>query len=837
MLTGYEEASYRAPAPVLAAKRPMLTDPDVQVFSLDDAPPPSAVVVPAQPVIAARSPMLTTSPENAPIVSRAADVPPDVVAPLSAPLSDLPVADATPPVAVASYQGARNIRELRPDTPDMAEPPKGQSQEVPVDFEADNLQHDEAAQTITATGHVQLVQAGKILRANRMVYNLATDKVNAEGSVILSDTNGDVHFAEQLELTGQMRAGVVTKLQTYLGQGGRFTASEGTKMADGSMQLKDAAYTPCECDNGDDGEPAWQIKAKEVNYNEAEHRIKYKHAKFEIYGVPVMYTPYLAHSDGQEKQKSGLLAPGFGFSSQLGYHVTNQYYWAIAPHKDATMGVMLTTKKNPVALAEYRHRFENAEFTISGSATSSSRKDSVNGIETTRDEEARGHLFSSGRWDINNKWRAGLNMEVASDDQYMRQYDFSDDDILENQLYVERFSGRNYAVGRLLAFQDIRVQTERTDQPNILPEVVASFTGEPNATLGGRWHVEGSALGLMREGDGQNMNRTSLTGAWQRKFVSETGLVSTVDVSARGDFYQSSNTDIAAMTPGMDDTGSETRFFPQAHIVTSYPVAKPLEKMQVLIEPMVALTAAPNVNAEDSRIPNEDSQDAQIDALNLFNPDRFPGKDRIEDRSRVTYGVRTGLYGYGGSSLDVFAGQSYRFGEEDNPFPEGSGLNRQESDYVGQISGVYDGDFGANYRFQLASDDFSSQRHEFDGYANWDRFSLNSRYLYATSLEDTSIDEAREQAEAIASVNLTDRWRFNTGALYDLGEDPGLRKAAVGLDFMGCCMSFSVLAERSLTTDSSGDNGTDIKFRIGLDHLGQLESGSSSYWNDRTLTD
>jgi LPS-assembly protein len=271
--------------------------------------------------------------------------------------------------------------------------------------------------------------------------------------------------------------------------------------------------------------------------------------------------------------------------------------------------------------------------------------------------------------------------------------------------------------------------------------------------------------------------------------------------------------------------------------VTSYPVAKPFEKMQMVIEPMAALTVAPNINAKDNAIPNEDSQDAQIDALNLFNPNRFPGKDRIEDQSRATYGLRTGFYGYEGSYLDVFAGQSYRFNEDDNPFPRGSGLNDQQSDLVGQIAGMYDGRYGMNYRFQLASDDLSSQRHEFDGYANWERFTLNSRYLYATSLEDTSIDESREQIEGIASIDITKSWRFNTGALYDLGEDPGLRKAAIGLDFMGCCMSFSVLAERNLTTDSSGDNGTEIKFRIGLDHLGQIESGSSSYWNNRRMTD
>lgn len=797
MLTGYASPGYVSVAPEgePVARAPVQATPEVQVFPLDAV---------AAPVVA----------------------PPKVSAPVV-------------PTPAPSYKGAHQIRDIQPVLTAAATPAPeaiAGTNEAPVDFEADNLQHDDATKVVTATGNVQLLQSGKILRAQKVVYDLTKETAHAEGNVVLSDANGDVYFAEQVELTGQMREGVATKVQAYLGQGGRFTASEIHKEADGSMTLKDAAYTPCECDNDDENNPAWEIKAKEVEYNKPEGRIKYKHAKFEIYGVPVMYTPYLSHGDGREKQKSGLLTPSAGFNSQLGYQLTNQYYWAIGPDKDATVGVMLTSKKNPVGLLEYRQRFANADITISGSGTSSDYTESVNGVDVARDEEARGHLFTRGRWDINNKWRSGIDLELTSDDQYLRQYDFSNEDVLENQLYVERFSGRNYAVGRVLAFQDVRVDENRRDQPDVLPEVIASFTGEPNQMLGGRWHVEANALGLRREGGGQDMNRGVLTAGWQRKLVSAAGLVSTVDLSARGDVYSVTDRDVATVTNGLDEDGSEVRFFPQAHVVTSYPVAKAYDSMQMVIEPMAALTVAPNINSEDNSIPNEDSEDAQIDALNLFSPNRFPGKDRIEDHSRVTYGVRTGFYGYEGSYLDVFAGQSYRFDDEDNPFPQGSGLNLRTSDLVGQIAGMYSGRVGMNYRFQLASDNLSSQRHEFDGYANWDRLALNGRYLYATSLEDTSIEEAREQVEAIASLNLTKQWRFNTGALYDLGEDPGLRKAAVGIDFLGCCMSISMLAERNLTSDSSGDNGTEIKFRVGLQNLGLIESGGSSYWNNRSMT-
>lgn len=822
-----DEATLTRPA---SLARPMLSVPEISPREVTDDAPLATQLAALNAPMQAETVTLVES-------TMSAVASPAFTQGLEPSAPDIP---SLPEVPLASYEGAHQLRDIQPVVMAAATKPPPElagTDEAPVDFEADNLQHDDSGQIITATGNVQLIQSGRILRAQKVVYNLADESAYAEGNVVLSDANGDIYFADNVTLTGQMREGVARTVRAYLGQGGRFTAKEIEKFSDGSMKLTDAAYTPCECSNDDEDNPAWEIKAKEVKYNKPDGRIKYKHAKFEIYGVPVMYTPYLSHSDGREKQKSGLLTPSAGFNSQLGYHITNQYYWAIAPDKDATVGVMLTSKKNPVGLMEYRQRFTDAEFQINASGTSSSRKDRINGVDTTRDEDARGHVFANGLWNINNKWRAGVDLELTSDDQYLRQYDFSNEDVLENQVYLERFSGRNYAVGRVLAFQDVRVNEYRRDQPDVLPEVIASFTGEPNAMLGGRWQLEANALGLRRGGDGQDMNRGVLSANWQRKFVSDTGFVSTVDLNARGDVYSINDSNLARLNPALDQDDTETRFFPQAHAVMSYPVARPFEKMQMVVEPMAALTIAPNVNSKSPAIPNEDSEDAQIDALNLFHATRFPGKDRIEDDSRVTYGLRTGFYGYEGSYVDVFGGQSWRFEDDDNPFPRGSGLDNQSSDFVGQVSGMYRGRYGGNYRFQLDSGNFSSQRHELDAYANWDRFGLSTRYLYATSLEDTVIDEAREQVEGVAYLNLTKEWRVNTGALYDLGVDPGLRKAAVGLDFMGCCMSFSLLAERNLTTDSSGDNGTEIKFRIGLDHLGQIESGSSSYWNNRRMTD
>lgn len=693
----------------------------------------------------------------------------------------------------------------------------------PVDLEADQLIHDEARQTVTAKGNVELVQAGRILKADAVSYNLQTDQVRATGNVVLSEEDGTTYFADDVELTQDMKNGFVQGLHILLSDGARFSAEEGTRTGGTVLHLKRATYTPCEpCKEDPTRPPLWQLRAAEVIHDETEKRITYRDAWFEFAGVPLAYTPYFSHPDGSEKQKSGFLTPTVGFDSELGAAYQQEYYWAIGPDEDATIGTIVSTNVNPVALAEYRRRFENAEFQINGSATYSSRTDSVGEIERETGDEARGHLFAEGLWEMNDKWRSGMKVNVASDDQYLRQYDIQSDDVLENELYAERFSGRDYIVGRMMAFQDVRVSSRQVDQPAVLPEVIASFYGDPNGLLGGRWNGTLSTLGLYRDGNGQDVSRASAELGWQRRLITGFGLVNKFDALLRGDAYNV--TDRAA---GTGDDESQMRGFAQANWEVSYPFVKRLEESQLTVAPVASVTAGTNVDY-DGDIPNEDSQDFTLDPTNIFEPNRSPGYDLIEDRSRVTYGMRAGWYGDNGYSFETFLGQSYRIDNDDNPFNDGSGLSEQESDYAGQIRANFGSYFTTDYRFLLENDTFSSQRHELDAFASYGRLALGTQYLYARGLEGTDLDESREQIRPYSRFRFYDDWYLFGSMWYDLGENEGLRQAIYGVDYLGQCMTFSLTSERTLTQDSTGDSGTEIMLRIGLKNLGEFVSSGIS---------
>ena len=94
---------------------------------------------------------------------------------------------------------------------------------MPVDLTADSLKHDDATGVITASGNVELVQGERVLRADMVSYNLNTGTASARGNVSVTEPNGDVHFADEVQLNNEMQTGFIRGLQTYMAEGGHFT--------------------------------------------------------------------------------------------------------------------------------------------------------------------------------------------------------------------------------------------------------------------------------------------------------------------------------------------------------------------------------------------------------------------------------------------------------------------------------------------------------------------------------------------------------------------------------------------------------------------------------------
>ena len=203
--------------------------------------------------------------------------------------------------------------------------------DAPVLFKADQLRNEQKIGLVVATGNVEFTQNGRTLLADSVTYNRRTDTVTASGNISLLEPTGEVIFADHIELTGQMRDGVIKNMRVRMTDDSRIAAAGGRRIGGTRTEFSKAVYSPCKlCEKDPTRAPIWQVKASKVTHDQETKDVTYRNAFLEFYGIPVMYTPYLSHPDPTVERRTGFLIPTYGSDSELGTLVSTPYYFDFA---------------------------------------------------------------------------------------------------------------------------------------------------------------------------------------------------------------------------------------------------------------------------------------------------------------------------------------------------------------------------------------------------------------------------------------------------------------------------------------------------------------------------
>lgn len=723
------------------------------------------------------------------------------------------------------------------ETDTAAEPAEEtEDTDQPVVLSADQVVYDEVLNIVVASGDVEIVQAERTLKADRVTYNQRTEVVTATGNVVLVEPDGEVVFADYAELEDDLAEGFVDNVSLLLLDNSRMIANSGIRRPDGSTEVERAVYSPCDlCEEDPRAAPIWQIRAVRVIHDSENKNVIYRDAFFDFFGFPVLYTPYFSHADPTVERRSGFLFPTFGSNSSVGPFLNSSYYWDISPEQDATARLGITRDSGFILGGEYRRRFENGSLVIDGSVNRSDRTE-INdaGQSVTLTDRWRGHLFADARFDLNDHWRAGANIRRASDDTYLEVFDISEEDVLESRIYGEGFYGLSYASLEAFDFQDLRI--DAIEQPRIAPWLNYNFVGQPGSFMGGHFFSNASVINLIRDGEitgfrefpteGVDTKRLSLEAGWQTTKYSDIGFVTDFTTSVRGDLYWSDDLPSDDGSGDLRDNVFEGRLYPSAMVTTRYPMVRQYGTFQHLVEPIVGLVVAPELDEPDD-IPNNDSVDFEFDEINLFSANPFPGIDRIDDGTRATYGIKTGLYGQDGGYGTFFFGQSYRFTESDN-LPEGSGLDDEWSDFVGRLTIVPDAPVALDYRFRIDNESFEARRHELTASAGRPVFRASTTYTFIDGVPGTETPGDREEVQATVSSQFSDYWSATTGIRYDITESQA-RDIGFGLTYSDECFLFGVRFVRSYTSDRDREAGDSIYFTLSLKNIGDLPLSGSIF--------
>jgi LPS-assembly protein len=687
----------------------------------------------------------------------------------------------------------------------------------PVYLEADKVDFDQQSQIVTAKGGVRVVQGARTIIANALTYDAKRNRVIATGNVVFRDVAGETLYADYAELQPEMRQGVIENLRVRLSDDSRLAARRATR-SDGTSKTMDyAVYSPCApCAKNPDAAPTWQLKAKKVVHDEVRHEIQYQDARLELYGVPVLYSPYLSHPDPELKRRSGFLPPQIRNSSELGFVYRQPYYYSIDASRDWTVEPIVMTKDGFILNNRYRQRLDSGllDFKFSGGEVEKRSRD--NSDRNTQ----RGHINAAWNQDWNDEWRSTVVLNRVSDKTYLRRYNFGGQDVLISRAQAEGFYGRSYANVRALSFQGLRDFDNSRTTPIVVPQLSYNYVAD-DAIAGGQWQVDTGLLNIVRR-DGTDSSRAVADWQWQRPWQSDNGQLLDLTVRAVAVGYRINDYDNPGTTLAESQDGWRGRAIPQAALSWRLPLTGKVDlneqKLTSYVEPIVTVVSAPNVG-RNSRIPNEDSQTFEFDESNLFSLKRFPGYDRIAGGQRVDYGLQMGLFDEQSRGGKIFIGQSYRW-REDNTYAKGSGLDRDLSDVVGKVELNPSEKLDLIYRFRVDSNNAALRRSEFSAVTHTGPVKLGLDYIFLDRLAGGGEFSDREEIGARASWQMTNFWNLSGRVVRDVNANSGTREWGVGITYADECISSGLSLERDFISDGENKPGTALIFRVDLKNLG-----------------
>lgn len=684
-------------------------------------------------------------------------------------------------------------------------------------FNADEIVSDDKNKTIEALGEVVVKRENMTLYTDRLVYNQTEDRITAMGNVRIEDGSGSVIYSENVELSDKMSRAEMNKIKVIMQDESKIWAEQFRKKENDNKVMRNAVYTPCDFCEGTEA-PLWRIRARKVTHDAQNKDVNYNDAFIDVKGVPVFYTPFLSHPDPSVRRRSGFLTPNMGSSSYLGGTLQLKYFWDINPNSDFLFSPILTTDKDVVWGGRYRQYFNKGYINLEGTYLHDNAQDR---------RTDRGNLVAYGRYEINDKWVADTNINYASDELYLKELDLDGDDDawLTSRLRLQYFDNRDYAsiesyYYKLLSY-NLRIRDSavlarsKNNKPYVAPLIDYEKVGKANG-FGAYWKNDFNLASVYHDG-GEQTQRLTMINSWVLPWTSPFGERYKVVASMKSDAYY---IDRYALNGNSAFSGDVFRIFPQLGVEWKLPFVKATENTRQIIEPVVVGVLAPNGGNKSNRIPNEDSEDIELDDTNVLDLDRYSGYDRNDTGSRISYGLNWSSYGNIMGRTSAFIAQSYQF-NKNNSFTKGIENNGHFTDYVGRIYAAPSDYLDLNYRFRLNRENYQLDYNELGARVGTNLLNMYVSYIYLQKNKASSeiFDERKELYTSLTAA-LSRDWSVRVYNRQDLAEKGGSLEHGGSLIYEDECFMFVTAVKKYNSTDPSLDNNYEFNFTFYLKTLG-----------------
>ena len=771
---------------------------------------------------------------------------PSVLASLFVSVIGLAAAFSCVAVTPAAAQGFTfNPPHTRPKPAPVAQTGQMMVQAVEVDYDYNNSR-------VSAVGNVQMFYNGTTVEADKVVYDQKTKRLHAEGNVRMTDADGKITYANQLDFSDDYRDGFVDSLRMDTADATRMAATRLDRSSGNYTVFQNGVYTACAaCKDDPKKPPLWQVKGARIIHDQTDKMLYFEDARLEFFGVPMAYMPYFSMPDPTVKRKTGFLMPSYTNTTNVGYGVDVPFYWAIAPDYDVTVAPRITSKQGVLLQGEFRQRLMDGAYSIR--AYGIRQEDpAAFGVGQPGNLQYRGGVESKGQFAINDKWIWGWDAVALSDYTFLQDYRLSlyKDPLASllnlqteavSQLYLTGIGTRSFFDARTIYY--LSYSGQQSQVPVIAP-VVDYNNVIKNNILGGEFSYKTNFTNLSRDqagfgaivdptstnacntttADTAKNNRTncilngipgtytrfSAEAQWRKSYTDSFGQIFTPFAILRVDAINASISNqpgIAAfgLTPG--DTQA-LRVMPTVGMEYRYPFINVQPWGTTTIEPIAQVIIRPN-ETYAGKLPNEDAQSLNFDASNLFSVDKFSGYDRVEGGGRANIGVQATTQFDRGGSVNVLFGQSYQlFGMNSFAVADltntgvNSGLATSKSDYVARVNYSPNRTYTFSTRARFDEQTLNVSRFEAEGRASFDRWSVSLMYGNYAPQVDLGYLTRREGLLGSGSIKLATNWVVTGAARWDL-EANKINQYTIGAGYVDDCfvLAFNYVTSYSYTTN------------------------------------
>jgi LPS-assembly protein len=663
----------------------------------------------------------------------------------------------------------------------------------------------------TLEGDAEIRSGSTVIRADRLTRYDAEDDVIAIGNVRLS-REGQIFTGPQLQIGLDSLEGVFDSPRYQLpATGGSGSASRVDFLNRDQLLLTDATYSTCK-----PADPDWYLKADELLIDRAQDEGIARSAVLYFKDVPIFAASRLGFPLADER-RSGFLAPTFSQSSTTGTEIMVPYYLNIAPNRDMVLSTNYSVRRG-------------LQFSGNARLIDGNPGQLPIALGTTLFEVTPYDLAADrSRWMINSSyvnnnylgWIGGYTFRGVSDDNYFVDYSKS---ILQS---ADRSLLRNAFIGR--QFGNWTVRASVTNYQNILDARNSPpYNRMPQLLIVNQQRdLRGFDIGVLSDTNDFRSSLANSAQGWRSNLAPTVSYPmlgpawfitprATVRATAyRLDANPQGPNDIGIAVPTVSvDSGlvfERNASFGGRNVIQT-------------LEPRLFYVYTPY--RDQSKLPNFDTAQADLNLSTLFNENVYVGGDRVADANQVTAAALTRIINpdTGIESLRFGLAERFYFMPQRVTLP-GQVLpynaSASRSDLLMLASGNLGGGhtIDAGVQFSVAERSIPRMGASWRWWPSYDRL-VNVAVRYK-EFDYSQIDASWRwpisgRWNSVGRANysvLREQYDSTTGT--NVAVTPQLLEGLLGLEYQEDCWTLRFVVQRFLTATSTSTSAVFVQLELG----------------------